>query len=177
MSTLHLTHVDYSRRALVMRAVRRLLIAAGYPEESALAEAERAVYSVLNGHGPYGLVQSDRNTVLLAAEEFSATLGAAFAEAGRVGIDLPVPEGSDEPPEPPSPNVSEIDRDFDPSNMPADFEPSRAARRTALVLMQMADGSAQTAWFFSKMLARNTEQPDFWVEVGRTIGDAFTFQS
>ena len=168
MSTLHLTNVDANRRALVMRAVRRAIIAAGY-EGDALAEAERAVYAVLNGQGPYGLVEGPPELVQTAADAFVDTLG-NISGAGNVVIDMPEPDEPSEAPE------ADIEREFDPANMPAEFEPSREARRTAIWLMAVSDGSAQQAWFHAKLLARNTGQVEFWVEVGRVLGDAFTFR-
>jgi hypothetical protein len=153
-----------------MRAVREALRVAGADDE-ALEEAEKAVYSVLNNRGPYGLVQAPEEVIAKAADAFAAAL--PYPQAGRVEIDL---EDWETEPAPPS-SDRKIDQEFDPANMPAEFTPSAEAVRTALALMAMADGSAQTAWFYAKLLARNTGQSDLYVEVGRVLGDAFTFQA
>lgn len=182
--TLHLTAVRPEQRAIAMRAVKLLLMAAGYSRDKAMAEAERKVYAVLGNNWPQGLVALENEAVIdsaLAAFD-RAVEGYEGAAIVVKNMDPVRQETAGGLADDAAPSVNTSDAALAERFMEvaqrgaAAWEPSREAATTALVLMAAFNGQAQEVWVYSKLLARSTGDHDLYVEVARLIGDAFTFE-
>lgn len=185
VSTLHLTAVNSDKRAVAITAVKAALVAAGGAADDAQLwrEAQQAVFYVLRDEGPVGLINADPDIVDAALAAFRAVVGdsdaakverdmdeAPYARApGPITITLRSPG-----PEPELDTRESIDASF-LAPTPADFAPTYAAARSALLLMQMTNGKPIPAWFYAKQLANSTEQVEHWVQVGNLIIETFGF--
>lgn len=181
LHTLHLLAVDPSKRALAIRAVKAMLTQVGKLDENEVWTAsEKAVYAVLQGAGPQGLVHAEEAICRAAIETFQAAIG--DTGAAHIAIDLEHTHSDAQRP----PEASEMFSAVDMSRRgielqfvaptPPDFDPSYQAARAALVLMSAFDGKPVVAWYYAKSLGCATEDVDLWVEVGNLIAETFNLQ-
>jgi hypothetical protein len=174
--TIHLTYVNPDKRAIAIRAVSRLFIAAGMNPMKAFHEADERVHRFLNTGAPVGLLgpgvslahQRDGEQAFheaLTGDQDAASLSVDLSDEG--------PQEALQAPQEASPGSLQEIRERFLSPLPENFTPSAQASMTALVLMAMTNGNGQAAWIYAQKLAYTTGQPDLFLEVGRAYEAAF----